>query len=175
MSAPTSGERPTTTRARELDAVIEFARADFMYFVELTCEPDRFRGARREGNIPIASAFELLSDPNPHTALIDYDQRGPVSVDLSLDRRQHFWKLEPNRKHLCQVQGVLLLCVGTKPHFVHTQVLIPAAAAWLEKFLYEVSAFPNISDDDQVDSISQVVANFEIAISRARRNKRNIG
>jgi len=49
------------------------------------------------------------------------------------------------------------------------------AAPWLEKFLYEVAAFPNISDDDQVDSMSQVVANLDRAIASARRNKRNLG
>ncbi len=48
------------------------------------------------------------------------------------------------------------------------QVLVPVAAAWLEKFLYEVSDFPNISDDDQVKSMSRVVANFETAISQAQ-------
>lgn len=55
------------------------------------------------------------------------------------------------------------------------QALIPISAPFLEKFLYETSAFPNISDDDQVDSMSQVVANFDYAISQARRNKRNFG
>jgi len=55
------------------------------------------------------------------------------------------------------------------------QVLIPMSAPFLEKFLYETSAFPNISDDDQVDSMSQVVANFDYAIAQARRNKRNFG
>ncbi len=55
------------------------------------------------------------------------------------------------------------------------QVLIPMSAPFVEKFLYEHSAFPNISDDDQVDSMSQVVANIDYAISQARRNKRNFG
>lgn len=55
------------------------------------------------------------------------------------------------------------------------QVLVPMSAPFLEKFLYEVSAFPNISDDDQVDSMSQVIANFGNAIVQARRNKRNLG
>jgi predicted phage terminase large subunit-like protein len=55
------------------------------------------------------------------------------------------------------------------------QVLIPMSAPFLEKFLYETGAFPNIPDDDQVDSMSQVVANFEYAIAQARRNKRNFG
>jgi predicted phage terminase large subunit-like protein len=52
------------------------------------------------------------------------------------------------------------------------QVLIPMSAPFLEKFLYETSAFPNISDDDQVDSMTQVIANFGTAIAHARRNKR---
>jgi len=55
------------------------------------------------------------------------------------------------------------------------QVLIPMSAPFLEKFLYEASAFPNISDDDQVDSMTQVIANFDNAIVQARRNKRNQG
>jgi len=55
------------------------------------------------------------------------------------------------------------------------QALIPISAPFLEKFLYETSAFPNISDDDQVDSMSQIIANFDYAIVQARRNKRNFG
>jgi predicted phage terminase large subunit-like protein len=55
------------------------------------------------------------------------------------------------------------------------EVLIPMSASFLEKFLYEVSAFPNISDDDQVDSMTQVVANLDNAIRQARRNKQNLG
>ncbi|WP_414463767.1 hypothetical protein [Hyphomicrobium sp. DY-1] len=55
------------------------------------------------------------------------------------------------------------------------EVLIPTSASFLEKFLYEVSAFPNISDDDQVDSMTQVVANLDNAIFQARRNMRNFG
>jgi predicted phage terminase large subunit-like protein len=55
------------------------------------------------------------------------------------------------------------------------QVLIPMSAPFLEKFLYETSAFPNISDDDQVDSMTQLVANFGNAIAQARRNKQHLG
>ncbi len=55
------------------------------------------------------------------------------------------------------------------------QVLIPMTAPWLETFLYEIAAFPNISDDDQVDSMSQLIANFDNAVANARRNKRNLG
>jgi phage terminase large subunit-like protein len=54
-------------------------------------------------------------------------------------------------------------------------VLIPMSAPFLEKFLYETSAFPNISDDDQVDSMSHGIANFGNAIAQARINKRYFG
>lgn len=53
------------------------------------------------------------------------------------------------------------------------EVLIPMSAPFLDKFLYEASAFPNISDDDQVDSMTQVIANFESAVREARRIHRN--
>lgn len=49
-------------------------------------------------------------------------------------------------------------------------VLIPRHAPWLDAFLNEVTGFPNISNDDQVDSVAQLVANFERAIMLARHN-----
>lgn len=49
-------------------------------------------------------------------------------------------------------------------------VFIPHKAPWLETFLYEVAAFPNAPDDDQVDSMTQVIANFKRAIYLARKN-----
>lgn len=51
------------------------------------------------------------------------------------------------------------------------QVLIPHEAPWLEAFIYEVTAFPNIPDDDQVDSMTQLVANLERSAWLARRHK----
>jgi phage terminase large subunit-like protein len=50
------------------------------------------------------------------------------------------------------------------------RVIIPTTAPWLDRFLYEVGAFPNIPDKDQVDSMSQVIGNFDFAVQRARRN-----
>ena len=50
------------------------------------------------------------------------------------------------------------------------QVLLPTEAPWLDSFLYEVAAFPNIADKDQVDSMAQVVGNFERVVQFARRN-----
>ncbi len=50
------------------------------------------------------------------------------------------------------------------------RVVIPTKAAWLERFLYELAAFPNIPDKDQVDSMAQVVANLDAVIRKARYN-----
>lgn len=48
------------------------------------------------------------------------------------------------------------------------RVVIPSDAPWLERFLYEVAAFPNIADKDQVDSMAQIIGNFQTAVRRAR-------
>lgn len=48
------------------------------------------------------------------------------------------------------------------------RVVIPSEAPWLERFLYEVAAFPNVADKDQVDSMAQIIGNFDTAIRRAR-------
>jgi phage terminase large subunit-like protein len=50
------------------------------------------------------------------------------------------------------------------------RVVIPTKAAWLDRFLHEVAAFPNIADKGQVGSMSQVVANVDAVIRRARNN-----
>lgn len=56
------------------------------------------------------------------------------------------------------------------------RVLIPTHAPWLEAFIYEVASFPNITDKDQVDSMSQLVGNLDVCIRRARLNReRSIG
>lgn len=52
------------------------------------------------------------------------------------------------------------------------RIVIPTRADWLERFLYEVAAFPNIPDKDQVDSMAQVVGNIDVAIQRARQYAR---
>ncbi len=45
-------------------------------------------------------------------------------------------------------------------HIYDGRVAIPNSAPFLEEFLYEVAAFPNGAEDDQVDSMTQVFANF---------------
>jgi predicted phage terminase large subunit-like protein len=59
-------------------------------------------------------------------------------------------------------QAVLVISDG--------RIFIPTSAPWLEKFLCELAAFPNIADKDQVDSMTQFVANIDMAIMFARRN-----
>jgi len=60
-------------------------------------------------------------------------------------------------------QAVLVISDG--------RVLIPEQAPWLEMFRYEVAAFPNIAEKDQVDSMTQFVANFDRAINLKRGRK----
>jgi predicted phage terminase large subunit-like protein len=50
--------------------------------------------------------------------------------------------------------------------------LFPTSAPWLEDFFYELAAFPNGKHDDQVDSMTQVLAYFERAVKEARRKLR---
>jgi predicted phage terminase large subunit-like protein len=51
-------------------------------------------------------------------------------------------------------------------------VFIPEEAPWLEAFLFEVAAFPNIADKDQADSMSQLLAYRERALYMARSELR---
>ena len=51
-------------------------------------------------------------------------------------------------------------------------VFIPKEAPWLESFLFEVAAFPNIADKDQVDSMSQLLAYRQRALYMARSELR---
>ncbi len=51
------------------------------------------------------------------------------------------------------------------------RVVIPSWAPWLEAFLYEVASFPNITDKDQVDSMTQLLAYLDTGVRRARQNK----
>lgn len=55
------------------------------------------------------------------------------------------------------------------------RVLIPSSAPWLEAFLSEVAGFPNIPDNDQVDSMSQIAGNLDTIIRRARYLRRTSG
>jgi predicted phage terminase large subunit-like protein len=52
-------------------------------------------------------------------------------------------------------------------------VFIPEEAPWLESFLFEVAAFPNIADKDQVDSMSQLLAYGKRALYLARSELRS--
>jgi phage terminase large subunit-like protein len=52
-------------------------------------------------------------------------------------------------------------------------IFIPNEAPGLEAFLYETSAFPNIADKDQVDSMTQLIGNWDSGLRFARQNKSN--
>ena len=51
--------------------------------------------------------------------------------------------------------------------------LFPKSAPWLDDFFYELMAFPNGKHDDQVDSMTQLLAYFQKAIKEARRRRRS--
>jgi len=57
-------------------------------------------------------------------------------------------------------------------HIYDGRVAIPNSAPYLESFLNEVAAFPNGAEDDQVDSMTQVFANFKRMLMLARHNLR---
>jgi predicted phage terminase large subunit-like protein len=57
-------------------------------------------------------------------------------------------------------------------HLYDHRVAIPNSAPFLDDFLYEVAAFPNGAEDDQVDSMSQVFANFDRTLMLARQKHR---
>lgn len=69
--------------------------------------------------------------------------------------------LKPNMPKI-QRFGFAALVVGDG------RVHIPTTAAWLDTFLYEIAAFPNITDKDQVDSFSQIIGNLERVIHLAK-------
>jgi predicted phage terminase large subunit-like protein len=52
------------------------------------------------------------------------------------------------------------------------KVLFPESAPFLDTLFAELAAFPNGKYDDQVDSISQLVANLENALMFARHKHR---
>lgn len=56
-------------------------------------------------------------------------------------------------------------------HIDDGSVFIPNEAPGLEAFLYEVGAFPNIADKDQVDSMTQLIGNWDNALRFARQHK----
>jgi predicted phage terminase large subunit-like protein len=58
------------------------------------------------------------------------------------------------------------------PHLYDGLGLFPESAPWLDDFFYELTAFPNGKHDDQVDSMTQLIAYFERAVKQARRKLR---
>jgi hypothetical protein len=97
---------------------------------------------------PIGSRLGRCVDSlgRPSTAVA-----GILSAPISFAREAPSWNNGPSN------------CRGSEKPFVG--------------FFHErkTGAFPNLAADDQVDSMSQVSANFKSTIATAKRNKRNFG
>lgn len=57
-------------------------------------------------------------------------------------------------------------------HAYDGRIAIPAEAPFLDGFLNELAAFPEGAEDDQVDSMTQLLAGFEVALMWARQKRR---
>jgi hypothetical protein len=134
---------------------------------------------RRE--LPEVRAAVKAEDRRDRPALIVLDQRGVgmgLYQELCREGYQHInyctATSEPldrdgnlgSRPNLSKVEqfGRAVLAIDDE------RVVIPDDAPWLEAFLYEVASFPNIAEDDQVDSMCQLVAYLDRAMWLARFN-----
>ena len=79
----------------------------------------------------------------------------PVEYVGTVGRRPNLSKIERFGKAVLQI--------------ANGRALLPTSAPWLESFLYEVTSFPNIADNDQVDSMTQLVGNLDRAFKLARK------
>lgn len=85
------------------------------------------------------------------------DTSEPIELGTSTESR-------PSRRKIERFGRAIL-------HIDDGSVFIPNEAPGLEVFLYEVGAFPNIADKDQVDSMTQLIGNWDNAIRFARQHK----
>jgi predicted phage terminase large subunit-like protein len=67
-----------------------------------------------------------------------------------------FWKSKP----IVPKGDKGLRLGGVTPIIEDGRVFVPASAAWLEDYIYELCGFPGLKYDDQVDSTSQFLAWF---------------
>ena len=64
---------------------------------------------------------------------------------------------------------------GMASHYIlDGRVLFPESAPYLDDFFDELAAFPNGSHDDQVDSMTQIVAYFQRVINLALARRRPV-
>jgi predicted phage terminase large subunit-like protein len=106
-------------------------------------------------------------------ALIIVDGAG-VGLGIFQDLRQQ------NYQHLYPYSEVDKSSMSSKIdrfsrtlHLIYDhKVAFPTSGPFIEEFLYVVAAFPNGASDDEVDSMSQVFANLENTLSKARQKLR---
>jgi predicted phage terminase large subunit-like protein len=133
--------------------------------------------------LPEVEAMIVAEDRLDHPALIVLDRRGMgLGLEQSLRRKG---LTHVNYDESTDEPTYSGPANGTGPNdskiyrfgramewIVAGRVLFPDHADWLQPFLYELFAFPNISRDDQADSMSQVIGNFVRAIYLARLEMR---
>jgi predicted phage terminase large subunit-like protein len=146
---------------------------DFLYLLQII---------RLKAELPEVRAAIKAEDRRDRPVLIVLDERG-----VGLGLYQELWK-EGYRNLQGSTATSEPIELGTsgesRPsaskierfgrtilHIDDGSVLIPNDAPGLEAFLYEVGAFPNIADKDQVDSMTQLIGNWDRGLRYARQNK----
>lgn len=102
--------------------------------------------------------------------VIDSDGLG-LGIVTSLQRKYGAFKVKESHDILSKIARYGFAMQYT----YHSKVYLPYAAPWLEPWLYEMIAFPNSDYDDQVDSFTQVVSDFEEVIMFARQARDRAG
>jgi predicted phage terminase large subunit-like protein len=139
--------------------------------------------ARVRLEVPDVRAAIIARDRQDKPDLIILDERGVdlgVLQDLQHKGFRHAYGASKRNDKIQREDGPALMPgdrkidrFGRAPIAIGDgRVLLPKAAPWLEKFLYEVGAFPNAPEDDQVDSMTQLVAHLDRAAFLARRKLR---
>jgi len=146
---------------------------DFLFLLQII---------RLKAELPEVRAAIKAEDRRDRPVLIVLDERG-----VGLGVYQELWKegyrnikgssdtseqiesgtnaeSRPSRKKIERFGRAIL-------HIDDGSVFIPNEAPGLEAFLYEVGAFPNIADKDQVDSMTQLIGNWDNALRFARQHK----
>jgi predicted phage terminase large subunit-like protein len=126
-----------------------------------------------KAELPDVRAAIKGQDQVDRPALIIVDGVG-VGLGIIQDlRKQNYRHVYPYTKAANESTMSKIERFGrTLLHIYDHRVAIPNTAPFLEDFLYEVAAFPNAPEDDQVDSMSQVFANFDRTLMLARQKLR---
>jgi predicted phage terminase large subunit-like protein len=148
---------------------------DFLYLLQII---------RLKAELPEVRAAIKAEDRRDRPALIVLDERG-VGLGVYQELRKEGYR---NIKGSSETSERIELGTSAESRPSKTKierfgkailriddgsVFIPHEAPGLEAFLYETSAFPNIADKDQVDSMTQLIGNWDNGLRFARQNKSN--